>query len=493
MNNDNESNIDTEDEENDDDSNDVGATTAIASANITTAIASANTTTAIASANTTTDTAITIDNESDSDDCIIISTPASPVIIIDDESDVSVDSDHNDNNNDDDDDDNDDLSWAVPSDNNILDEDQNMHSSSDDSNTDHNDQIGYFSDDDENEEITVPLYCSICKDTKYEHDCTEYNKELSTCMIPNCNVVFRSTKDFDQHYIKHLGVAPGAVICRLCYTENKESYTNLPHIQNCNQNVFVCYMCRVLFENMAQIAHHKLKYHKGRLVVNGTISCLHCEFQSDDMLFVSRHEKDCRKKQIENAVNQTETTNENSRRPYKYIITKNMKFFICKQCDEIFGSLINFKKHILGHLVGRKKMFMCWKCLKPQDSRSALLSHQRSDDCNLGPEFLKCNTCGEHFHNIETFSVHRYTKHDALYLYEYPTIPCPFCKIEFAMKDLKDHLNICSTEKETFRLNNTGDSNNFICTVCNKIFNRKIGYIAHIKTHAIIGTKYKRM
>lgn len=373
-------------------------------------------------------------------------------------------------------------------------------------------------------------YCSICKEEKsYNHDCSVYNKEFSTCLVPNCNILFRTIKDFDPHYRQHIGFPTGERLCHWCYKENKKSErdNNGYHICCHSINVFKCYTCNIVYPSMAAFASHKLKVHNARLMNSaGNYLCLYCEKSSQEMPLMDDHIKLCcadkntnvQKNEIECSTEVPEPevivtpvlTN-------KRIIIKKTIFgeesdnklenshkhllFTCLKpsCNLIFQHFPNFKFHHRQHFQTGSNV-MCWQCCTPFSSVASLRIHQVKGNCRT-PGMFKCFQCGEGFDDLQSLSIHKYVVHNGELVVQKKNQKvgcCPLCKSHIDLVYFRNHLIQC----HSYTNNNMNKSNLPVeskvvpvpkliksrlnpckCRFCNKVCLTAAALSSHIKVH----------
>lgn len=384
-----------------------------------------------------------------------------------------------------------------------------------------------ISDDESPNDLSILNYCSICKTKKnFKHDCSKYNKEFSTCLMPNCNILSRSTRDFTPHYRQHIGIPAGVVLCHRCFKENKKSERDENgHHTNCNTtNLFKCYTCNVNFNNMAEFAFHKLKTHNGRLInSSGNYLCFYCEKSSQNLMDINEHIKHCLE-------NQTETVSEcntilKEETEKNILISKNYTkkvntpikeeilprssthlLFTCLKpsCNIIFQNFAIFKSHHREHFnIGND--LMCWQCCSPFSNLNLLRAHQVKGYCRT-PGMFKCFECSEKYNDLQSLSIHKFIIHDGelmLSKKNKKNIKCPNCKNEIDILNLKSHLIKCQFKKDKKIIK---PSNNIItskpkliknvircapfkCEFCCKVCLTAAALSSHIKIHSNVPRK----
>lgn len=148
--------------------------------------------------------------------------------------------------------------------------------------------------------------CSMCqKKGNYKHDCCEYNIEISTCLVPNCNVMSRSMNDILLHFRHHMAVVFGENLCRVCRRNYQLNINKMCSTKSCGSNnivltnVFKCHECNIVCKTMIEFASHKLKFHDCILKDStGKYVCLHCKMSSIQMTLIVTHSKTCSKNRI---------------------------------------------------------------------------------------------------------------------------------------------------------------------------------------------------
>lgn len=355
-------------------------------------------------------------------------------------------------------------------------------------------------------------YCSICKKEKIlDHDCSKFNKEFATCLVPNCNILARSSRDFTPHYRQHIGIPYGATLCRHCYQENKKTERDANGNHICRSgNVFKCYACNIKFKSMAEFAYHKHKTHNGRLINStGNYLCFYCEKSSPNLLKINDHIKCCIENKIqkvqvdvtEDIIEEPETksfmakqknvikhksyTKEKSKRSSDYMLYTCLK----PSCNLIFQSFAVFKFHHREHFeVGNK--LMCWQCCSPFSNLNYLRAHQMKHNCRI-PGMFKCFDCSECFDDLQSLSIHKYTIHNGeLICKNKKNILCSFCNSTSNFNDFKNHLIQCCSNKIEIKKKILPKSrfmskvrSSFKCLTCGKICSTKSALLAHVKVH----------
>ncbi|KAE9527904.1 hypothetical protein AGLY_012728 [Aphis glycines] len=358
-------------------------------------------------------------------------------------------------------------------------------------------------------------YCNICqKDNVLDHNCFEYNKNFSTCLVPNCNILSRSIDDFMPHYQLHIGMSSSAVMCKRCYQEIEKSdfSANGCHVQCRKVNPFKCYTCNIIFNNMGEFAFHKLKKHNGRLMDSeSNYLCLYCEEYSPELSDVIGHIKSCLEGQSKNvphtirmkmpAIDKTklisiaEKTQKKTapvqrkkRNKKKSLYTSKMSLFTCLKpsCNLIYQSSSVFKKHYRQHHGIKTGYMVCWQCCNGFKDLNGLRLHQARDLCSI-PGMFKCGKCPENFDDIESLSVHKYTFHNGNFIaaVRKKIIKCPSCKLETKVKGFKSHLIAC--QKKIKSIKTTNCTNNlkgtYKCGICDKTFGAAVSLSNHSRIH----------
>uniref|UniRef100_A0A2S2NNN6 Zinc finger protein n=1 Tax=Schizaphis graminum TaxID=13262 RepID=A0A2S2NNN6_SCHGA len=365
--------------------------------------------------------------------------------------------------------------------------------------------------DNEDEKL---YYCSICQKKNFlNHDCSQNNKNFFTCLVPNCHILSRSKEDFIPHYQLHIGMSSSAVMCNRCYKEIKSSdpVINGNHIHCVTVNIFKCYTCNIVFNNMEQFAYHKLKKHHGLLMdSNNNYLCLYCEESSPELSDMVDHIKECLESQTQtgttirmklkipttaktelipgarNTVNKNQVQNNKINYP-KNKRTSRMSLFSCLKpsCDFIFHTFTFFKLHHRQHF-GLGNKLVCWQCCKAFNNLNGLRSHQVRGVC-CTPGMFKCPKCSKRFDDIQSLSVHKYTYHDYSLVASKKnkkTIGCDFCKMEINVFDFKSHLIAC---KKKNNIKNTDPLKKYKgcyqCKFCVKVFHSKVSVSNHMRSH----------
>ncbi|XP_027845717.2 LOW QUALITY PROTEIN: zinc finger protein 271-like [Aphis gossypii] len=356
-------------------------------------------------------------------------------------------------------------------------------------------------------------YCNICqKDNVLDHNCFEYNKNFSTCLVPNCNILSRSIDDFMPHYQLHIGMSSSAVMCKRCYQEIEKSdfSANGCHVQCRKVNPFKCYTCNIIFNNMAEFAFHKLKKHNGRLMDSeGNYLCLYCEEYSTELPDVIGHIKNCLEGQSKNvphtiriqlpAIGETYSIAKNTQKKNapvqskknkkNFSYTPKMSLFTCLKpsCNLIYQSSTAFKNHHRQHSGIKTGYLMCWQCCNGFKDLNGLRLHQARDNCPT-PGIFKCDKCPENFDDIESLSVHKYTLHNGKFIaaVRKKIIKCPFCKLETKVKGFKSHLIACEKKIKSIKTTNCTTNNledAYKCGICDKTFGAAVSLSNHLRVH----------
>lgn len=326
----------------------------------------------------------------------------------------------------------------------------------------------------------------------YNHDCSQFNKEFSTCLVPNCSMLSRSLEDIAPHYRQHIGMPSGAVLCKLCYKENK---SNERHTNCFTNNLFKCYACKMFFKNMPEFAFHKLKVHNGRLInFAGDFLCFYCEKSSEDLMMINEHITRCLKNQSKNvlldSINSVSSTESLNRDKVKMELSSKYLLFTCLKpsCNKIFQNFNVFKYHHKQHFeIGNG--VMCWQCCKPFTSLNHLRVHQGKGSCRT-PGMFKCFECPQEFDDLQSLSVHKYTIHNGnlvILKRGKKTTMCPFCKTDSNISTFKNHLVNCQYNNEAIitpqrkLIRKPGIPGK--CSVCGKICQTPAALASHMKVH----------
>jgi len=364
-------------------------------------------------------------------------------------------------------------------------------------------------------------YCSICqKKNILNHDCSQYNKSFFTCLVPNCNILSRSKKDFTPHYRRHIGLSSTAVMCRRCYQEIKKTDRDASghyHIRCRTVNLFKCYACSVVFNSMEEFAYHKLKSHNGRLMNSfGNYLCFHCEKSAPDLTTIIEHTKHCLENQAKNLAEygmklKEPTENETELLPVKKIPLKNVLerkrgnikkiprssthiLFTCLKpsCNLVFQNFNVFKFHHREHFELGNTL-MCWQCCVPFSSLNNLRGHQVKGNCRI-PGMFKCYECSEQFDDLQSLSIHKFTLHDGDLISnkKNKNLICAYCHKGILISNFKSHLIACQynnvetnskmkpKSKTTYAKKYKGP---FKCIICNKVCLTAAALSSHIKIH----------
>jgi len=435
------------------------------------------------------------DDESDDDSCIIITTPIETVELSSDDEDSEYDNDNNENVG---------ISYSEET----VELSQNQ-------------EIVYLSSDSEENEyinnVTEKLYyCSICqKKNVLNHNCSQHTKSFFTCLVPCCNILSRSKKDFIFHYQPHIGMSSSEVMCHRCFQGINQSNIdgNGCHIRCDTTNVFKCYLCNVRFNGIQEFAYHKLKTHNGILMdAHCNYLCLYCEESSPDILEITDHMKQCLKNQAKNVTTASmkpkkPTRNETELLPVKRNTTKNAKaykngnmkkiprtsrhvLFTCLKpsCNKVFQSFINFKRHYRHHFELGNAL-VCWQCCMPFSDTSDLRAHQGRINCRT-PGIYKCFKCSSKFDDLESLSIHKLTFHDGKLIASKKnrkTIMCAFCQMNINIFNFKSHLATCQKKNGIKNKCTTKNKGTYPCLTCDRVFGSPISLSNHSRIHKLSG------
>lgn len=379
--------------------------------------------------------------------------------------------------------------------------------------------ISSDSEDSVNENIDKLIYCSICKKKQNtNHNCSQYNKEFSTCLVPNCNILSRSIKDITPHYRQHMALPSNALLCQFCYqpVQMFECDNNGRHMNCVTINVFKCYTCNMRFNSMAEFANHKLKTHKCQLINHaGNYLCLFCENSSSDLMMINEHMKNCR--DIIQKVNDTKVQskpiknkaqlfskiilNDETNVPKSAIELKRLKekknprssqhvLFTCikPSCNLIFYNFSVFKFHHRKHFEIGNNELICWQCCSPFSNLNCLRLHQVRGNC-VTPGMFKCCQCDEGYDDIQSLSVHKYTVHDGNLIISKKgkkSMMCAFCRIDIDINYFKEHLVNCASNN----MNKIPPKPTLLkkgkwhkCSICGKICLTAAALSSHKKVH----------
>lgn len=304
--------------------------------------------------------------------------------------------------------------------------------------------------------------------------------------------------DFEPHYRQHIGMPSGATMCRICYKEIKNSERDMNgfHTHCHMDNIFKCYTCNIVFNNISQFAYHKLKTHNGRLInATGDYLCFYCEKSSPDLLNINDHIIHCRENKTENVkenenelvLEKIDTVNVNEKvkrkrnkdmQGEKIPPPSNNVLFTCLKpnCNLIFQSFPVFKYHYREHFeIGNQ--YMCWQCCKPFFNINTLRIHQVKGNCRT-PGMFKCFFCTDKFDDLQCLSIHKFTMHNGeLICKNKKNILCAFCKITTDIDNFKNHLVKCQLKNNK--------TNEYIMTKNNRTMTRPTA----VSTSTIINKK----
>lgn len=322
------------------------------------------------------------------------------------------------------------------------------------------------------------VFCYICcKYLNYDHDCTEYNPTMATCMVPNCNVVSKLFKDILPHYYNHAVESSRTQLSRLCFPSYKRNETRTYNLKICGlrnimHRTLKCYECNITFKTMREFTQHKLQNHDCIIRHNtGKYICIHCGISSVEMsffethlnvcvkrLFVKRKIKEYNTNNQQSELNNTTNSSRGTKRSKNQIVKletkkekigifKNDMLFTClnPSCKLIFTSYNTFKNHYRQHFNIEKNSSMCWQCFTPFNRICDLRTHKASNYFCYNHDLFKCQECSEEHDDLETLSVHKFIVHDGeLINYKHRIyIGCKYCKTQVIVTDLKNHLTNC--------------------------------------------------
>lgn len=366
-------------------------------------------------------------------------------------------------------------------------------------------------------------YCSICqKKNILNHDCSQNNKSFFTCLVPNCNILSRSKKDFTPHYRRHIGLSSSAIMCRRCYQEIKRTDRDVSghyHIRCRTVNLFKCYACSVVFNTMEEFAYHKLKTHNGRLMNSfGNYLCFYCEKSAPDLTQIIEHTKHCLENQAKNVTEygmklKEPTENKTELLPVKKALLKNVLerkrgngtkiprssthiLFTCLKpsCNLVFQNFNVFKYHHREHFELGNTL-MCWQCCVPFSNLNKLRGHQVKGNCRV-PGMFKCYECSEQFNDLQSLSIHKYTLHDGDLVSNKKNnknIVCAYCHKGILLHNFKSHLIACQYNNVETNLKKIKPKSKttytkkykspYKCIICNKVCLTAAALSSHIKIH----------
>ncbi|XP_001942803.2 zinc finger protein 37 [Acyrthosiphon pisum] len=356
-------------------------------------------------------------------------------------------------------------------------------------------------------DVTDKLYyCSICqKKNILNHDCSQHTKSFFTCLVPGCNILSRSKKDFTFHYQPHIGMSSSGVMCHRCFKGIDQSNMddNGYHIYCDMENAFKCYLCNLRYKSIQELAYHKLKSHNGILLnVHGNYLCFHCEESSPDIHEIGNHMKHCLESQAKNETAASmKSKKETELLPIK-IKKKNVMvrtnknnnmiprtsehvLFTCLKpsCNVIFQSFSNFKFHYRRHFELGNAL-VCWQCCKPFSDIPDLRAHQVKNNCRT-PGMYKCK-CSAKFDDLESLSIHKLTFHGGKLVAgkkNRKTIVCAFCQMDINIFNFKSHLATCRKKNCKQNTCTTKSKGEYTCLTCERVFASSISLSNHSRVH----------
>ncbi|XP_066254730.1 zinc finger protein 260-like isoform X40 [Euwallacea similis] len=169
-----------------------------------------------------------------------------------------------------------------------------------------------------------------------------------------------------------------------------------------------------------------------------------------------------------------------------------IKTFQCNQCFKFFSTKKYLKRHIKNHLRNLMRQFKCLHCSKTFASNYALKSHMEVHENR--PAIFECDICNKKFKRLKNLDLHR-RRHTKDFVIE-----CEECHQGFVCKgDYVQHVRnrhdgekekvvcfVCGKDMIKGHLkrhmeNVHGETGEFPCELCGKIFDRKIGHERHVK------------
>jgi len=428
------------------------------------------------------------DEESDDDSCIIITDPVETVELI----------------SDDEDDDNDPI-ITIDDIVELSDDEETVELSQDeviiDLSSDSEDSDNNMKKEYVNNVPEKLYYCSICqKKNVLNHNCTRHTKSFFTCLVPCCNVLSRSKKDFTFHYQPHIGMSSSAIMCHRCFKAVDQSNNdgNGRHIICDIEDAFRCFSCNIRYENIHIFAYHKLKHHNAFLMDSHcNYICLYCEKSTQNLNEIKSHMKHCLKSQIQNGTAASMKSNKETELLPVKIRKKNVNnnssvrtsqhvLFTCLKpsCDIIFQSFSNFKQHYRRHFQLGNAL-VCWQCCKPCSDIPDLRAHQVKNKCRI-PGMYKCYKCPSKFDDVESLSIHKLTFHEGKLIAgkkNRKTIMCAFCQTDINIFNFKSHLATCQKKDSKQNTCTTKSKDNFTCETCERVFASSISLSNHSRVH----------
>lgn len=316
-------------------------------------------------------------------------------------------------------------------------------------------------------------YCSICKKKQYNnHDCSQFNKEFSSCLVPYCNILFRSATEFLSHYQQH-SCKPKNETSTNEESKKSDSNENSHYSLFCGKDLFKCFMCNVSFDETSKLAIHKLKTHNARLKNSlGHYLCLFCEKSSPDLTKMNEHIKQCCENPTD-AVYECHTKLKDKNIP----LTPKNVIYTCniEACNLIFDNISHYKSHYCEHF-GISEDLMCWQCFSPFNKSISLYYHQTEAKCQT-PSTFKCFECSIKCNDLQSLGIHKITNHNGQLISDNHSIKCVYCKIEINMLNLKSHLIECQLKKDVKCIKTLK------CAFCYNNFRSGAALTSHIKTH----------
>lgn len=293
--------------------------------------------------------------------------------------------------------------------------------------------------------------CSFCEYTSPRLNLSKHLQEehlecLQTCVV--CSLKYVNPETFDVHSKSHL---TGEYTCEDCNIKfgSDEELSNHQSLIHAEKNIkFNCPLCEKVFERRSKFVTHVIKFHKGKVQLNGlkwgnrgTFECSSCQKRFKKASLYIAHEK-----------------------------THINTLFICQYCRKAFSSHTALQDHILTHEFGDYECSLCCVKFSSYTKKNSHTENIHKIECSK-----ICEYCNKEFQEHTKLICHKREEHPESVEFRSAKYLCSVCGRRFVVEgNLVTHM----------RLHDRGNvGRRKKCDICGKILANKYSLSAHMRTH----------